>query len=298
VNGTDSQATTMLIAASWDNTVSAYQVDTAVGADQRTQVTAMTPKLQIKHDAPALSCVVDGTTVYSGGCDRNVKLWDVTKGATATTIGQHDAPVRHVRIVPGMNVVASGGWDNAVKVWDPRQAPGTAAAQAKLTERVFAMDCSANMLVAGTADRGIHVFDLRSGLTNKLATYESPCKVTGHRRPSGLEDEFLAYMCHTVTSSSYRDTPVPWLRRHRSNGPDLLIIPNPTLPTSALSPQYQTRCVSIFADGMGFALGCIEGRVALEYFADMNKPKDAQGQPNKVSSCCVAVLARCCRGHH
>jgi mRNA export factor len=174
----------MLIAASWDNTVSAYQVDTSVGVDQRTQVTAMTPKMQIKHEAPALSCVVEGTTVYSGGCDRNVKLWDVTKGATATTIGQHEAPVRQVRIVPGMNVVASGGWDSAVKVWDPRQPSGTAAAQAKLTERVFAMDASANTLVVGTADRGIHVFDLRSGLTNKLAAYESPCKVTVHSRRS------------------------------------------------------------------------------------------------------------------
>lgn len=30
--------------------------------------------------------------------------------------------------------------------------------------------------------------------------------------------------------------------------------------------QYQTRCVSIFHDMTGFAIGGIEGRVALEYF--------------------------------
>jgi mRNA export factor len=33
--------------------------------------------------------------------------------------------------------------------------------------------------------------------------------------------------------------------------------------------DYQSRCVSVFHDDSGFALGSIEGRVAIEYFSDL-----------------------------
>ena len=35
--------------------------------------------------------------------------------------------------------------------------------------------------------------------------------------------------------------------------------------------QYQTRCISIFNDLQGFAVGCIEGRVQIEYFNEIYK---------------------------
>ena len=45
-------------------------------------------KLQMKHDAPALSCSIDGTNVCSGGCDRAVKLWDLNQNSNqGQTIG-------------------------------------------------------------------------------------------------------------------------------------------------------------------------------------------------------------------
>ncbi|CAM9781315.1 unnamed protein product [Scytosiphon promiscuus] len=43
----------------------------------------------------------------------------------------------------------------------------------------------------------------------------------------------------------------------------------PTPQTMTDSPlRYQTRCVSIFPDGQGFAVGSIEGRVGIEYFSE------------------------------
>lgn len=37
----------------------------------------------------------DNMTVFSGGCDNAVKMWNVSQGATAaTTVGQHAAPVK------------------------------------------------------------------------------------------------------------------------------------------------------------------------------------------------------------
>jgi WD40 repeat protein len=43
-----------------------------------------------------LSCVLqDNVTVFTGGCDNAIKMWNVTQGPTAAqVIGKHDAPVR------------------------------------------------------------------------------------------------------------------------------------------------------------------------------------------------------------
>lgn len=53
-----------------------------------------------------------------------------------------------------------------------------------------------------------------------------------------------------------------------------------------LSPmQYQTRCCAMFADLKGFAMGSIEGRVALEYFDELHlKNKPAQSNAPKPKS--------------
>lgn len=37
----------------------------------------------------------DNTTIYSGGADNVVKMWNVTQGAaSAQSLGRHDAPVK------------------------------------------------------------------------------------------------------------------------------------------------------------------------------------------------------------
>lgn len=71
------------------------------------------------------------------------------------------------------------------------------------------MDARNNALVAGTADKLIHVFDISNGM-NKLAQYKSPI-------------------------------------------------------------DHQIRSISIFNDCNGFAIGTIEGRIAIELFSEMSK---------------------------
>lgn len=39
--------------------------------------------------------------------------------------------------------------------------------------------------------------------------------------------------------------------------------------------SYQTRCISLFHDNKGFAMGCIEGRIALEYFDELHTKNQA-----------------------
>ena len=51
-NGSEQQATNMLLATSWDCTVSCYQVQQMVNG----MVQNVMPQSQLKHDAPVLCC--------------------------------------------------------------------------------------------------------------------------------------------------------------------------------------------------------------------------------------------------
>lgn len=68
--------------------------------------------------APVLSTVfsADGSTVFSGGCDKAVRMWNLQgpPQEVAPQIGSHDAPVKAVGFLATSNMVVSGGWDKKV----------------------------------------------------------------------------------------------------------------------------------------------------------------------------------------
>jgi mRNA export factor len=147
----------------------------------------------------------DGSTVFSGGTDKAVRMWQLQGAAPpngiAQQIGVHDAAVKGVRFLPRSNLIVSGGWDKRLKFWDARS-PNPAGVL-DLPERVYSMDARGNMLVVACAGRHILCYDV-SGTPREYSRKESPLK-------------------------------------------------------------FQSRCISVFPDETGFALGSIEGRVAIHY---------------------------------
>lgn len=94
----------------------------------------------------------------------------------STQIAQHDAPVRCIKFVEAENsspIVATAGWDKMLKYWDLRQQ--SPIASVNLPERAYAMDCNHPLLVVGTAERKVLVFDLNNPTTPFEST-ESPLK--------------------------------------------------------------------------------------------------------------------------
>ncbi|KAF7330392.1 Poly + rna export protein [Mycena venus] len=186
-----------LAVGSWDNSVRIYEV----GAGGQSQGKAM-----YQHDGPVLSVCwnKEGNKVFSGGADNAGRMYDIATGQ-ATQVAQHDAPIKVVKWVdtPQAGILATGSWDKTIKYWDLRTPAPVATVQ--LPERCYSVDVQYPLMVVGTAERHIQIFNLT----------------------------------------------------------------NPTTPyKTMLSPlKWQTRVVSCFtaSSNSGFAVGSVEGRVAIQY---------------------------------
>ncbi|KAL8287162.1 hypothetical protein RQP46_003614 [Phenoliferia psychrophenolica] len=187
-----------LAVASWSNEVRIFQVGQGGQSEGKAQYT---------HEAPVL-CVdwsKDGTKVFSGGADNAGRIYDVAT-SQATQFAAHDAPVKCVRWVEinGQGVIATGSWDKTLKYWDLRSP--TAVATVNLPERCYTLDVAGSLMVAGTAEKHVSIFNLSN--------------------------------------------------------------PTTIFKTSVSPLRYQTRAIACIPDGSGYAIGSIEGRVAIQHIDD------------------------------
>lgn len=190
-----------LVSSNWDSGIRCWEI-----AEQNGQVAA-NPKAQVNHEnqSPVLSSCFssDGSTVFSGGCDKAVRMWQLGQSPPNNIpqqIGAHDAPVKAVAVLPS-NLVVSGGWDRKLKFWDTRTPNPVGTLD--MPERVYDIDVRGNLMVVATAGRHIISYNVQ-GQPVEHSRKESPLK-------------------------------------------------------------YQSRCISVFPDTTGFAVGSIEGRVGIHY---------------------------------
>ena len=131
-----------------------------------------------ENQAPALCSAfsADGNTVFTGGADKAVRMWQLGQqpaNGVPQQIGAHDAPVRNVGYLPTSNMIVSGGWDKKLKFWDGRSP--NAAMTLELPERCYALDVRGNLMVVATAGRHIIAYDV-SGTPREHSRKESPLK--------------------------------------------------------------------------------------------------------------------------
>ncbi|KAI7998086.1 Protein RAE1 [Camellia lanceoleosa] len=48
---------------------------------------------------------------FSGGCDKQVKMWPLLSGGQPVTVAMHDAPVKEIAWIPKMNLLEASGAD-------------------------------------------------------------------------------------------------------------------------------------------------------------------------------------------
>jgi len=188
-----------LAVGSWDNSVRIYEVL----AGGQTAGKAM-----YQHQGPVLSVCwnKEGNKILSGGADNAARMFDVQTG-TPTQVAQHDAPIKSVKWVDAQSgILATASWDKTVKYWDLRTPQPVISVT--LPERIYTMDVQYPLMVVGTAERHIQIFNLSNPAT-PYKTMQSPLK-------------------------------------------------------------WQTRVATCFtaSPNSGFAVGSIEGRVAIQYVED------------------------------
>ncbi|KAJ3533353.1 hypothetical protein NM688_g7294 [Phlebia brevispora] len=157
-----------LAVGSWDNNVRIYEI----GSNGQSVGKAM-----YGHQGPVLSVCwnKDGTKILSGGADNAGRMFDVTTGQS-TQVAQHEAPIKSVKWIdmPGQGgFLATGSWDKTVKYWDIRSPAPVSSVQ--LPERCYTLDVVYPLMVVGTAERHIQIFNL-SNPTTAYKTLISPLK--------------------------------------------------------------------------------------------------------------------------
>ncbi|KAA8495870.1 Protein RAE1 [Porphyridium purpureum] len=146
-----------LVAGSWDNGVRCWEVQ---------QSGQTVPVGMIEHSAPVLDVTwrEDGQAIFSAGCDKQAKMWSIATNQNQV-IAQHDAPISKIAYLNdvgnGTPCVVTGSWDKTLKYWDIRAPTGSPMGVVPMPERVYAMDARGALLVVGTADRKILVYDVR-----------------------------------------------------------------------------------------------------------------------------------------
>lgn len=155
-----------LVATSWDNQVRCWEV-LPTGASM--------PKAAMSHDQPVLCSTWkdDGTVVFSAGCDKQAKMWPLLSGGQPVTVAMHDAPIKDIAWIPEMNLLVTGSWDKTLKYWDTRQSNPVHTQQ--LPERCFSLSVRHPLMVVGTADRNLIIFNLQNPQT-EFKRIASPLK--------------------------------------------------------------------------------------------------------------------------
>jgi len=202
----------------------------------------------------SLSFSPSENVLVAGSWNKEVRCWVVNRDGSTTpkAMHKHEAPVLCTCFSPDGTTVFSGSCDQTAKMWNlaANKSITIGKHDAPIKEIFFVQD--PQCVVTGSWDKTLRYWDVRTpGPPKAVVT--------------------LPERCYAMDVKGILAT-VGTAERH------LLIydLRNPTKPFKELqSPlKYQSRCISNFIDKTGFAVGSIEGRVAIQYVEDKHAEKN------------------------
>ncbi|OSX78836.1 hypothetical protein BU14_0098s0062 [Porphyra umbilicalis] len=197
--------------------------------------------------------------LIAGTWDNEVRCYEISNTGTTTPVGliKHAGPVLDVGWSPDGQTIVSASCDKSAKIWSvaTQQSNPVAmhAAAIKSIAYVGDMGGGAPAVITGSWDKTVKYWDPRAPTGQPMGTVNVPERVYAMDVRAPL----------MVVATADRKLQVYDIRR-------------PTTPfhekLSLL--KYQTRCVATFADGTGYAVGSVEGRVSIDHVTEADRTKD------------------------
>jgi mRNA export factor len=194
-------------------------------------------KAMQKHDAPILNCCwsEDGSKVFTASCDKTAKMWDLQSNAFIQ-IAAHDQPIRTIHYIqrPSYSCVMTGSWDRTGK-----------------KKNLLLRKKKNDFLIIAL----VKFWDTRQATPLKQFTFSERIYAADIFGPMAV----ITTADRGIYVYSLDQGPIEYKKF------DSLL-------------KYQHRCISIFPDKTrkphGFAIGSIEGRVAIMYVDTANPVVD------------------------
>ena len=199
----------------------------------------------------------DGGTLLVSSWDSALRLYDVRSNSVLACLLQ-PSPLLDCDLLPDGQAL-SAGLDGAVRLHATATGNERTLGSHEGGVRCVRHCAAANAVVSGSWDRSLKLWDVRSP-SPCVGTYAQPEKVLAMcaGTPAGGERAPLL-----VVGMCGRHVHVIDLRK-----------PEEALQKRESSLKCQTRCVAQMPSGEGYALGSVEGRVAIEYFEPDEKTQE------------------------
>ncbi|CAE6435640.1 unnamed protein product [Rhizoctonia solani] len=104
----------------------------------------------------------NGAIVVSGGCDRDVRVWDLTTGNCLHVLKGHTSTIRCLKVLDARPIAVSGSRDTTVRVWDIARGRQVHVLQGH-TDSVRCLEVAGNLVVSGSYDATCRLWDADSG---------------------------------------------------------------------------------------------------------------------------------------
>ncbi|NET33742.1 MAG: protein kinase [Cyanothece sp. SIO1E1] len=106
----------------------------------------------------------DGQTLFSGGADKTIRIWDLATGGEIRALEGHSSAINDLILSPDGQTLISGGADKTIRIWDV----ATGEERLMLSEHLSPINAlvispDGQTLISGSADALIRIWDLSTG---------------------------------------------------------------------------------------------------------------------------------------
>lgn len=213
------------------------------------------------HFAPR-SAGSDSDYLCATAWDGSVSVWEVSGGGSSIiprAKSSHAAPALCSTWSADGTAVISGGCDHQVRLWsvasNQTMIIGSHAEPVRSVFDLSSAESHVPSIVSASWDRTIKYWDTRSASSGVegVAPAAAAISVNVSERVYAMDVKGVVM----AVACAERNIHIFDLRK-----------PNEILKTIPSPLKFQSRSLSIFPDQQGFALGSVEGRVAISYISD------------------------------